>query len=269
MLPLDFIFNQQNLQDYQDCPRRFLLRYVEHLAWPAVESEPVLEQERRMQLGHDFHMLVQQCLLGIPADVLRESIQEVDLQIWWMHFEGLDLDLKDRKIYIEEPISVPLAGYRLLAKPDLLLIDHEGRCQIYDWKTTRSEPNRSWLLKRAQTIVYPYVVARCGQTLSVTGPVDPANISMTYWFPEYPALPVSFDYSEGRFQSDEKDLTERITEIASLEGRKQFPKTDDTRFCKFCNYRSLCERGDRPGQDGEVFQTESDTEIFNIDFESL
>lgn len=269
MLQPDFTFSQQNLQDYLDCPRRFHLRFVEHLAWPAVESEPVLEQERRMQLGHDFHLLVQQRLSGIPADVLSVSIQGEELQRWWMHFEALDLDLDHQKSYVEEALSVPFAGYRLLAKPDLLLIDAEGRIQIYDWKTSRSEPDRSRLLKRAQSIVYPFVVARCGSGLTGSGQADPGDISMTYWFPEYPALTVSFDYSSGRYSSDEQRLSGLISEISSLEGRDQFPKTDDIRMCKFCNYRSLCGRGDKAGSGGEDLQSASDEDIFNIDFESL
>ena len=48
-LPGSFIFSQSSLQYYFDCPRRFQLRYIEHLAWPAVETEPVLENERRQQ----------------------------------------------------------------------------------------------------------------------------------------------------------------------------------------------------------------------------
>lgn len=269
MLQPDFTFSQQNLQDYLDCPRRFYLRHVEHLAWPAVESEPVLEQERRMQLGHDFHMLVQQRLSGIPADALRDSIQGEELQRWWMHFEALDLDLDNQKSFVEEALSVPLAGYRLLAKPDLLLIDTNGRIQIYDWKTSRSEPDRSRLLKRAQSIVYPYVIARCSRELTGSDLADPADIRMTYWFPEHPALTVTFDYSPGRYSSDEQWLSGLINEIASLDGRDQYPKTDNIRMCKFCNYRSLCDRGDKAGSSEDDLQAASDDDIFKIDFESL
>jgi len=89
MLPDDFAFSQQNLQDYLDCPRRFYLRYVEQLDWPAVESEPVLEQEHLAALGNQFHLLVQQTLSGVPAEVIRDSIHEEDLSRWWRNLKLL------------------------------------------------------------------------------------------------------------------------------------------------------------------------------------
>ena len=66
-LPDRFTFSQSSLQDYTDCPRRFQLRYIEQLKWPAVESEPVLDNERRQQEGQLFHRLVQQHRIGLPA----------------------------------------------------------------------------------------------------------------------------------------------------------------------------------------------------------
>ena len=48
LLPPGFQFSQRSLQDYVDCRRRFELRYLQNLAWPAVEAEPHLEQEKRL-----------------------------------------------------------------------------------------------------------------------------------------------------------------------------------------------------------------------------
>ena len=61
-LPHSFQFSQGSLQAYVDCPRLFQLRYIEGLSWPAPEVEPALENERHLQLGSDFHRLVQQYL---------------------------------------------------------------------------------------------------------------------------------------------------------------------------------------------------------------
>ena len=69
LLPDNFTFSQNNLQDYVDCKRRFLLRHVQKLEWPAIESEPVLEQEQLMLLGQQFHLMVQQKLSGIPEEI--------------------------------------------------------------------------------------------------------------------------------------------------------------------------------------------------------
>ena len=59
----NFQFSQANLQDFVDCRRRFQLRYLQHIAWPAIESEPVLENERFLQQGARFHRMIQQHLL--------------------------------------------------------------------------------------------------------------------------------------------------------------------------------------------------------------
>lgn len=267
--PPDFTFSQQNLQDYLDCPRRFYLRYIEHLEWPAIESEPVLEQEKLMHLGHDFHVLVQQYLSGIPAEVIRESIQEEDLLRWWLNFESLDLNLTKNSSYVEEPLSIPMAGYRLMAKVDLLLLDNSSNGTIYDWKTSRSEPHRSSLANRAQTRVYPYVVTLCTQIFPGSSPIAPENLKMIYWYPEHPDLEITFEYSREKLESDEKYLTSLIQEITSLQGMEQFLKTMNEKKCDFCKFRSLCERGAKAGANSDEDASLANEDSFDIDFDSL
>lgn len=80
MLPLPFPFSQSSLQDYLDCPRRFELRYLRQLQWPAVESEPVLENECRQPEGQLFHRLGQQHLPGIPLEKLTSLASSPNLR---------------------------------------------------------------------------------------------------------------------------------------------------------------------------------------------
>ena len=40
-----FDFSQASLQDYIDCARRFQLRYLQQLHWPAPQAEPIRENE--------------------------------------------------------------------------------------------------------------------------------------------------------------------------------------------------------------------------------
>ncbi len=82
-LPDDFKFSQNNLQDYVECARRFELRHIERLKWPAVEAEPIAERERYMQQGADFHRMIQQHILGIPVDVLSDAVNDDNLRRWW------------------------------------------------------------------------------------------------------------------------------------------------------------------------------------------
>ena len=92
MLPItnnqNLLFSQASLQDFVDCRRRYQLRYLERLAWPAIESEPVLENERLMQQGAEYHRLLQQYLIGINPERLAGMLHTPDLQRWWSHFES-------------------------------------------------------------------------------------------------------------------------------------------------------------------------------------
>ena len=78
--------SQSSLQDYVDCPRRFQLRYVDRLSYPAIESEPTLENEKHQQEGEYFHRLVQQYLIGIPAEQISKIANTPNLQRWWENF---------------------------------------------------------------------------------------------------------------------------------------------------------------------------------------
>ena len=69
-LPGNFHFSQNNLQDFVDCARRFELRHLLKLAWPAPQTEPVLQAEQDMLLGNQFHHLIHQHQIGLAAETL-------------------------------------------------------------------------------------------------------------------------------------------------------------------------------------------------------
>ena len=78
--------SQSSLQDYNDCPRRFELRYLKQLSYPAEEAEPALENEKHQQEGEYFHRLVQQHLIGIPAEQVSKLANTDNLQRWWENY---------------------------------------------------------------------------------------------------------------------------------------------------------------------------------------
>src|SRR4026208_224765 len=82
------ILSQSSLQDYMDCARRFKMRYLDRLSYPAVEAEPTLENEKHLQEGEYFHRLVQQHLIGIPADQIAKLANTPNLQRWWESFKS-------------------------------------------------------------------------------------------------------------------------------------------------------------------------------------
>ena len=150
LLAPDYQFSQRSLQDYVDCRRRFQLRYLDQLAWPAVEAEPLIEHEQRLQAGAAFHRLVQRYLLGVPAERLS-SLVEADrsgsgeLKRWWQNFlEHADVTPSENSL-VEGVLSAQIGSYRLLAKYDLIRWDEDlphGKVSIIDWKTSQIRPRR-------------------------------------------------------------------------------------------------------------------------------
>ena len=135
------ILSQSSLQDYMDCARRFKLRYLDRLSYPAVEAEPTLENEKHLQEGEYFHRLVQQHLIGIPADQIAKLANTPNLQRWWGNFQSFrQTNLASLTNCLTEiTLSAPLGNYRLLAKYDLIAIEND-HVTIYDWKTYRKRP---------------------------------------------------------------------------------------------------------------------------------
>lgn len=259
-LPDNFTFTQQNLQDFVDCRFRFYLRYVKKLNWPAVESEPLMLQEIRMELGQHFHLLVQRYFSGIDVPTLTASISSEELLSWWEAFIALELGESVGKKYAEKIVSIPLKGHRLLAKYDLLFETKEGSVTIYDWKTSARRPSPQILQARLQSRVYPFVLRQSRRNQPVS------EIKMVYWFPAEPYRPFQFDYSETQFEDDEEYLSALIEEILTLPEMEAL-KTDDEKRCLYCRFRSLCDRGITAGELEPGNEEDFTDNDFNIDFE--
>lgn len=248
-LPDGFQFSQSSLHDYETCARRFELRYIQQRRWPAVESEPVREYEQHMQRGTDFHQLAQRHALGIPAETLAAAIRDDDLRRWWAAYlasgyaAGDDSRLPTMR-WPELALSAPLAGYRLLAKYDLLAVEPGQRVVIVDWKTNARKPSRDWLADHPQTTVYRYLLVEAGAHLNGGQPIEPEQVSMVYWFATAPDAVEVFDYDADQHAAAGADLRKLIAEIAE---RRVFDLTTDIAACRFCAYRSLCERGESAG----------------------
>jgi len=250
-LPTDFQFSQCSLQDYVDCPRRFQLRYLLRLAWPAVEAEPALENERHLQQGAAFHRLVHQHTLGIAPERLSSAVADADLRRWWHNYLERGSEGLPATRYPEVVLSAPVGDYRLIARYDLIAVDPGRRGVIVDWKTSRRRLKRRWLSERLQTRVYPYLLVRAGAQFNKGQPFEPQQVEMVYWFAEYPDDPARFAYDTARYEAHEAHLTSLIEEIGGLEN-EDFPLTTQERRCRYCPYRSLCQRGIRAGAFDEL-----------------
>ncbi len=266
LLPDHFTFSQSSLEDFQTCPWRFYLRHIARLPWPALVSEPAEEHERHLRLGERFHRLVQQHLAGIPPERLSATVDDPDLAIWWERYLDAQPASIPGRVLTEHTLATALEGHRLLAKYDALVATPDGKLVIFDWKTTLKRPPRERYARSIQTRVYRYVAARAGAHLT-DGALSPDRVRMVYWFPAFPHDPYTLDYTEAAFQADEADLRALLQEIAAREQPEDFPRTEDERACRFCPYRSLCERGVQAGPLDDLFEDAAEPSPVDTDLE--
>ncbi len=270
-LPESFQFSQSSLQNYADCPRLFQLRYIQRLAWPAIEMEPVLENERRQLAGARFHRMIQQHQIGLPVDKLSLIPDTPELQHWWENYltavEGMAGSASTKGRYVEQVLTAPVGTYHLLAKYDLLIISPDGKATIYDWKTSRQRPRDEWMLARWQTRVYRALVVQAGTYLNNGVRFEPEQVEMVYWFAEHPQEPARFPYDTAQYERDWDVLSGTIQEIAR---HRYFPASEEVKTCPYCTYRSYCNRGEKAGV-GEVDGLEGDEAAgeFNLDLEQI
>lgn len=273
--PTDLQFSQSSLQDYLECPRRFELRYLKRLQWPAIKSEPVLEHERRILLGERFHHTVHQSILGVPPEMLEASLDEPELAAWWGHFvrSALVESLPEKRLP-EKTVTAFWEGFHFIAKYDLLAIEPGKRAVIVDWKTSVKRQPSALLQNSVQSRLYPFLLVLAGGFLNDGQPVEPEQVEMIYWFANFPEQPEHFRYSEERYQADREFLRSVTGQIAQTpEG--MFLLTDDVRKCRFCNYRSLCDRGEKAGSLAELAEEEDESGpdagrgIDDIDFDQI
>jgi CRISPR/Cas system-associated exonuclease Cas4 (RecB family) len=260
------ILSQSSLQDYYDCPRRFQLRYLEHLNYPAVETEPALENEKHQQEGEYFHRLVQQHFIGIPDEKLARLANSPNLERWWSNFKAANLNLDGYTMFPEISLSAPCEPYRLVAKYDLIAIKPGEKTLIFDWKTYHKRPKNEWLAPRWQTRVYRALLVLAGAHLNHNQAFSPEQIEMLYWFADFPEDPAVFPYNAAQFSRDCHALAKLAREIESA---SNYPKTDDRQKCSYCPYRSYCDRGIRAGDMVDAEAEMDREELFDVNFEQI
>jgi CRISPR/Cas system-associated exonuclease Cas4 (RecB family) len=266
-LPPSFSFNQSSLQDYFDCPRRFQLRHIEQLAWPAVETEPVLENERRQQKGQLFHRMIQQHLVGLPIEKLTRIASTPDLSRWWNNYIVQDFNIGGYTQYPELSITAPIGVHRLLAKMDLVAVSSGQKILIFDWKTTQKRPRNEWMAARMQTRIYRSLLVQAGAWLNCGASVQPEQVEMIYWYADFPSEPAYFPYNLAQYQRDWKAITSMID---TIDHQQVFPLTEDEKKCAYCSFRSYCTRGHKAGTIAAYDEeSEAASMEFNLNYEQI
>jgi predicted RecB family nuclease len=246
-LPATFQFTQGNLQAYVDCQRRFQLRHVLMQPWPALITGSPSRFELHMQRGAALHRLAHQYARGIDPRRLAETIQDETLARWWQTFlHRPPPDLPEAVRRAEIVLAAPLGGHRLVAKFDLIALQPGQRLVIVDWKTVRQPPSRAELARRLQTVVYRYLAVEAGAALNDNRRPEPDQVEMIYWFAQRNGDTESLPYDAAQHDAARAHLAGLISQIAA-HTEPIWPLTTEEGHCRFCNYRSLCERGVKAG----------------------
>ncbi|MFQ3648261.1 MAG: PD-(D/E)XK nuclease family protein [Anaerolineae bacterium] len=263
-IPDDFTFSQSSLQDYLDCPRRFELRYLRGQRWPAPEVDDLLTFEAHLARGERFHRLVQQHQAGVPEVLFRQRLTDPDLRDWFERYLQSGYAAVGEG-QAEALLTVVVGAHTLTAKFDLVRL-RADEALIVDWKTSRY-PKRETVAQRAQTFVYPFVLASGGAALAPDGqPIPPDRIRMVYWYAAT-GQTHEFAYSAAQFERDRERLERLLDEI---DRARSFPLTEERARCKFCVYRSLCDRGRAAGALSEYDPDEAEAlDPFTLDLDQI
>ena len=236
------LFSQHSLNTFLRCPRRFLLKYVDHQPWPMPEDDEPEKYQKSLERGRIFHQWLARRHLGIDIEPIVSACADAELQGWWRVAQGFALDeLPSAICEAELAIAVPLGDYRLYARFDFVAIDPGEDAAIVDWKTLVTVPSDRRLRQRVQTRVYLYTLVAAGSVLTGGVPIEPNDARMIYWFANHPTQTATVPYSRQAFQRDARDLESLVMDIVQRR-REDMHMTDDRRECTRCNYRSLCRR---------------------------
>ena len=186
MIPQGFKYSQSSLTAFERCRRQFLLRYVERLAWPAPLTDQLDEWEAAAGRGRAFHQFVLQESLGMDVEDAVQRSHDPLLAAWWRNWREQPPVVPTGAVFGETMLSVPLAGRRLVAKFDRVVLADDGRAWIFDWKTGRKKPEQAVYAQSWQTLVYRFVLVEAGTVLNEGRALAPDDVVLVYWHAQYP-----------------------------------------------------------------------------------
>ncbi len=263
MLNKPLLFSASMLQDYRDCARRFDLKYIQNQLWPAIHAEPISEYEEIIKNGQRFHHLVHQYFSGIPAETIQKNISSVIISKWFRQFFGFIENQGFEKIHSEIRVSAQLETHRLVAVYDMITQINNSEIRIFDWKTSKRILKSNQLLSQIQSAIYPFILYENAKTIFPEIQESPdLKIRMDYWFPEFPDDPVYFEYNAADHLHNIQEIGALLDEIEESRSAGVFPKTSERGKCKYCQFRSFCDRGKNAGN---FYDIESYSLIDDID----
>ena len=237
--------SQYKLATFLTCQRRFQLRYLRRLPWPAT---PLPERtEQLLQQGQDFHQLLERHFLGLP--VSPATIPDSQVRQWWQAFTDhapVPHVPNSARFLPESGLTVPLGNHLLYGRFDLLVIGENANKQlfahVFDWKTgrpaTTEELNGRW-----QTRLYLALLAEGGSAFWPQNVhLAPEQISLTYWYVQTADSPITIRYSSAAHQANWAELEQIAAQLETATLANEWPLTEDWSICRACAYQAFCGR---------------------------
>jgi RecB family exonuclease len=252
------------LATYRLCPLRFRFRYLDNLYWSSQWGAGDVERTA-MERGQHFHLMARRYYAGIDPGLSEGGEEKAVLEQWLYELQRFAPFTLDRAFYPELELRLTRPDLRLLSKMDLLVVDPDGRATIFDWKTEKRLPKRTYLASAAQTMVYRYLLCAAGGSYSPHGRFRPEEVTMLYFNPQHPGRPERFVYTEAQFQKDEQFFTQVWAQIVAMT-REQFMPTTEERVCQRCEYQVICH-----GRRAEQVETEEEewADQLNLSWEGM
>ncbi len=244
--------SQGNLTVLETCPRLFQHQVLEQLGVPQLG-----EMWERLQLGSQFHQLMQQRSQQLPIESIVAS--NPDLSRWFRAVEDYGSDLfpsgEDRTVWTdsEHVRTLEYLGHTVVGIYDYVVLA-AASAQILDWKTY-PKPKMSHQIQHSwQSRLYPFLLAQTSDYL-------PEQIEMRYWFfqgrepqgrsdssqsqnqPQLLRLP----YDRSQRDQTAQDLTHLLTRLNQwLQAYETlgtfFPQTQVLSTCETCAFVVRCDR---------------------------
>ena len=172
------------------------------------------------------------------------------------------------KHFSELRLFAPLERHKIIAIYDLIMQTSAEKIIIFDWKTAMNRPKSRYIFDKPQSLVYPYVLRKNYEAL-FPGIQQKPHITMIYWYPEFPNDTLRLDYSDERHVETVPLLKDQLNAINKNIEDNHFPLTNNKAKCKYCPYRSLCDRGVFAGELKDLDQIVPAEEEIEINFLDL
>jgi CRISPR/Cas system-associated exonuclease Cas4 (RecB family) len=235
--------SRYQLATFLTCQRRFQLRYLRRIPWPATPLDE--RHEAAVRRGQQFHQLLERHFLGLPVETA--ALNDADLRRWWTLFANSGLRLPDGRLLPELSLTVPIDGHLLTGRFDLLVLGEDkssgaAYAHVFDWKTGRPRDEAD-LRQDWQTRLYLAILAEGGGALWDNGrTLAPDHIVITYWYVNEPEAPRTLAYSTVQHADNWADIRALVAQISRQMTADAWPLTDDLARCRECAYQVYCDR---------------------------